>query len=102
MAIDAVSRIFGRQKGEGSPDHVMSIHLDMLDPNPFQPRKNFEPIQMEELSRSIAELGVIQPIVVRQTGDKFEIVAGERRWRAARIAGHTEIPAVVRNTAVGT
>jgi len=69
----------------------------MLDPNPFQPRKNFEPIQMEELSRSIAELGVIQPIVVRQTGDKFEIVAGERRWRAARIAGHTEIPAVVRN-----
>jgi ParB family chromosome partitioning protein len=74
----------------------MSLGLESLVPNPFQPRRHFDTIQMDELSKSIAEMGVIQPIVARRKGDKYEIVAGERRWRAAKSAGLAAIPAVVR------
>lgn len=97
MAIDTVTRFFGKGKNEETPDQVLEIGLDALKPNPFQPRKQFDQVQMDELSKSIAEIGVIQPIVVRQTGESYEIVAGERRWRAARIAGHATIPSVIRN-----
>ena len=97
MAIDSVSKFFGRNKAEEASDQVLSLDLNLLQVNPYQPRKQFDPIQLEELSRSIAELGIIQPIVVRQSGDKYEIVAGERRFRASRMAGLTAIPAVVRN-----
>jgi len=96
MAIDTVSRFFGKNKNEDLPDQVLELRLDLLKPNPFQPRKHFDQIQMDELSRSVAEMGVIQPIVVRQTGDSYEIVAGERRWRAAEMAGQATIPSVVR------
>lgn len=97
MAIDSVSKFFGRNKAEEASDQVLSLDLNLLQVNPYQPRKQFDPIQLEELSRSIAELGIIQPIVVRQSGDKYEIVAGERRFRASKMAGLTVIPAVVRN-----
>ncbi len=97
MAIDSVSKFFGRNKAEEASDQVLSLDLNLLQVNPYQPRKQFDPIQLEELSRSIAELGVIQPIVVRQSGDKYEIVAGERRFRASKMAGLAVIPAVLRN-----
>ena len=97
MAIDAVSKIFGKQKSSETSSQIINLQLEQLSPNPFQPRKQFEPIQMEELSRSIAEMGVIQPIIVRQIDDRYEIVAGERRWRAAKMADQTVIPAVIRN-----
>ena len=96
MAIDSFFKSLGKgDQGDGQ-DQIARLDLGSLAPNPFQPRKQFDPVQMEELSRSIAEIGVIQPIVVRQKGDIYEIVAGERRWRAAQAAGLASIPAVIR------
>jgi ParB family chromosome partitioning protein len=95
--MDAISRILNKSKQEDTLDQVQRVQVDLLQPNPFQPRKQFDQIQMEELSRSIAEMGVIQPIVIRQVEDRYEIVAGERRWRAAGMAGQTTIPALIRN-----
>lgn len=72
------------------------ISLDRISPNPNQPRREFDKDALEELAASIREHGVVQPILLRPVGERFEIVAGERRWRAAQIAGLSEIPAVVR------
>lgn len=95
MPIDAISKILNKNKPEDT-DQVIHIPLDALRANPFQPRSQFDSIQMEELSRSIKEIGVIQPIVVRQSGELYEIVSGERRWRASRMSGLATIPAIVR------
>ena len=70
------------------------VSISALTRNKFQPRKNFNKQQMEELSNSIKERGIIQPIVVRKNQDKFEIIAGERRWQAAQNAGLHEVPIV--------
>jgi ParB family chromosome partitioning protein len=67
-------------------------------PNPHQPRKVFEEEALEELMTSIKVHGVIQPIVVRAAGDQFELIVGERRWRAAKAAGLEKIPAIIRDT----
>ena len=75
---------------------VPLLALDQIVPNPFQPRKNIDPRKLEELVRSISTSGLIQPIVVRRRGQTFELVAGERRWQAARRAGLESVPAVVR------
>lgn len=69
------------------------IPIESVDRNPFQPRLDFDPAEMAELASSIAQHGMIQPIVVRQKGDRFEIVAGERRFRAAKQAGWKNVPA---------
>ena len=66
-------------------------------PNVNQPRKTFNEDKIEELAASIKEHGIIQPIVVRKHKNGYEIVAGERRWRAAKLAGLEEIPAIIRN-----
>jgi ParB family chromosome partitioning protein len=68
-----------------------------IEPNKLQPRRHFDPIALEELSNSIARHGVMQPIVVTPKGNGFELVAGERRWRASQMAGLDEIPAIVRD-----
>jgi len=73
------------------------IPLDKIKPNPSQPRTSFDEAALEDLAASITEVGVLQPVLVRSRGDMFELVAGERRWRAARIAGLGEIPAVIRD-----
>lgn len=65
--------------------------------NPFQPRKRFDDTAIEELAQSVHEHGIIQPIVVRKNEKKYEIVAGERRYRAAKLAGLTEVPVIVRD-----
>lgn len=72
------------------------VDTDMLRPNASQPRKHFEQGALEELAESIRENGVIQPLVVRKENDGFEIVAGERRWRAAKIAKLEKLPVVIR------
>jgi ParB family chromosome partitioning protein len=69
-----------------------AIPCDALSPNPFQPRRSIIPEQLQELASSIKEHGVIQPILVRKTGDSYQIVAGERRWCAAQMAGLSEVP----------
>jgi len=71
------------------------ISLDAIDPNPDQPRRSFDPEELERLSDSIRRHGVLQPVVLRQVGERFELLVGERRWRASRAAGLATIPAVV-------
>ena len=75
---------------------VAMISLDSITTNPFQPRSNFDHDALVELAQSISELGIIQPITVRKNGMKFELISGERRFRASQIAGLEEIPAYVR------
>lgn len=75
---------------------VQNISIEEISPNPYQPRKNFNKLTLEELSDSIKSYGVLQPINVRKVGDRgYELIAGERRLRAAKIAGLKEIPAIV-------
>lgn len=86
-------------KTEESPSDesgVLYVSIDDIKPNVAQPRKNFDEEKLEELAASIERHGVIQPIVLRKLGKGYEIVAGERRWRAARIAGLKEVPSVVK------
>ncbi len=75
----------------------LQIDINSIDSNPFQPRTRFDAQALEELAASIRQLGIVQPLTVRETGDgRFQLIAGERRLRAARIAGLTHVPAYVR------
>jgi len=78
-------------------ERVVTLKLTDIDPNRDQPRKRFNEEAMAELADSIKAVGVIQPILVHENGTRYTIIAGERRWRAARLAGLTEIPAIVRD-----
>lgn len=80
----------------GGTGAVMTLRLSQIDPNRSQPRQKFEDESLDELADSIRQFGVLQPILVQKKGNRFEIIAGERRWRASRKAGLTEIPAIVR------
>ena len=83
-------------KPQGSST-INEIPLDQIEANPNQPRREFDEETLQELANSIREIGIVQPITLRQTGnDKFQIIAGERRWRASQLAGLTTIPAYVR------
>lgn len=73
------------------------LPIDQIDPNPVQPRSSFQAGKLEELAASIKANGIIQPIVVRPIGSRYQLVAGERRWRAAKLAGLAEVPVVVQN-----
>ena len=75
--------------------------IDQLTPNDFQPRVYVDDARLHDLAQSIKANGIIQPIVVRRVGDRFQIIAGERRWRAARLAGVQRVPVVVRDVAPG-
>ncbi|MEO7297673.1 MAG: ParB/RepB/Spo0J family partition protein [Verrucomicrobiota bacterium] len=77
-------------------DRVQHVPIKQVRPCTFQPRKDFSQEALAELSASIKEQGIIQPLIVRKNGSGFELIAGERRWRAAQIAGLTEIPIIVR------
>ena len=78
-------------------DAVAMLRLSDIDPNRDQPRKHFSEEAMQELTDSVKAIGVIQPILVYKNGKRYTIIAGERRWRAARFAGLTEIPAIIRD-----
>ncbi|WP_343344699.1 ParB/RepB/Spo0J family partition protein [Sphingomicrobium sp. XHP0239] len=77
---------------------IRALPIDRIEPHPDQPRRHFDADALGELAQSIAERGVIQPILVRAKGDRFEIIAGERRWRAAQQAQLHEIPAIIRES----
>ena len=85
--------LFGDEQASAAAPQ--GIRLSDIEPNPRQPRQDFDPAALEELAQSIRENGVITPITLRKTGDTYQIIAGERRWRASRMAGLHEIPAVV-------
>ena len=82
---------------DNKENEVVYLHLDDIIPNRFQPRQVFDEKALKELAVSIKEHGVIQPIIVRNIGNKYEIIAGERRYKASAMAGLTTIPAIVRN-----
>jgi ParB family chromosome partitioning protein len=77
-------------------DAPHSIPIDLIDPNPSQPRRIFQSERLAELAQSIRTSGIIQPLVVRKAGNRYQLVAGERRWRAAKLAGIAHVPVVVR------
>ena len=83
--------------GEGAQDEVRLLKLTQIDPNRDQPRADFDESALQELAASIRAVGVLQPILVRRTGERYQIIAGERRYRASRLAGLEEIPAIVRD-----
>ena len=81
------------KKAEGGE---MLVKIRLIEPNRTQPRKNFNEEELQELADSIRQHGVIQPLIVTKEGEHYQIVAGERRWRAARLAGLREVPVIVR------
>ena len=86
-----------KERGNSSAD-IRLIPVGMIEPNPFQPRSAFDPESLEELANSIRTLGLIQPITVRKKSqDRYQIISGERRFRASKIAGLTEMPAYIRD-----
>jgi ParB family chromosome partitioning protein len=74
----------------------LELDIDLIEPSPYQPRTRFREEALEELARSIQSSGIIQPLVVRPIGNRFQLIAGERRWRAAQRAGLTKVSAIVR------
>jgi ParB family chromosome partitioning protein len=76
---------------------VLQVAVAKLEVSPFQPRRTIEPAELAELAESIRSSGILQPILARRRGDRFEIIAGERRWRAAQLAGLAEVPVLVRS-----
>ena len=79
-----------------SNETVTELDLDLIEPNRKQPRKYFDETALEELAASLKAYGMIQPIVVKKNGEYYEIIAGERRWRAAKIAGMAKVPVVLK------
>lgn len=104
--LDALIPITNREYGEEqekiektkNEESILDLRINDIDPNPEQPRKDFNREKIEELALSIEKHGVIQPIIVRPHGDRYMIIAGERRWRAGKLAGLDKVPAIVRDT----
>lgn len=76
---------------------LLQVDIDLIDPSPFQPRSRFREDALEELARSIRASGIVQPLVVRRVGQRYQLIAGERRWRAAQRSALGRVPAVVRD-----
>lgn len=89
--------LLAKKSEEPNAASVQSLKLERITQAAYQPRQVFEPEALAELAQSIREKGVLQPLLVRPRGDAFEIVAGERRWRASQLAGLTEIPVIIRD-----
>lgn len=85
-----------REPAAPSPTGLMMVPVDQIAPNPFQPRKTFNEASIEELARSVRQHGIVQPLVVTRFGDRFKLIAGERRFRAAQKAGLAAVPVVVK------
>ncbi len=81
----------------GAGEQPDEIAIDSVEPSSMQPRTRFDEARLEELAKSIRANGVVQPLLVRRKGSNYELIAGERRWRAAQLAGLTHVPVVVRN-----
>ncbi|MCW5961015.1 MAG: ParB/RepB/Spo0J family partition protein [Pyrinomonadaceae bacterium] len=93
-----LSALIGDETSSGD-ETLTDIDIDLIEPNSEQPRTIFEDDRLEELAQSIRANGIVQPIVVRRQGSHFQLVAGERRWRAAQRAGLTKIPSIIKDVA---
>ena len=85
-----------QDRESGADNELRELDLDLLTPNPFQPRQVFSETKLEELAQSIRVHGFVQPLVVRRDGERFQIIAGERRWRAAQRLGLLRVPVVIK------
>lgn len=85
------------EKEISAQEKILTLKIEQIKPNPFQPRENFDHQSLEELTQSIREKGIIQPILVRRRGDDYELIAGERRLRAAKLLNIKEIPVLIRD-----
>jgi ParB family transcriptional regulator, chromosome partitioning protein len=85
-----------REAASPSAPGLMNLALDQISPNPYQPRKTFNEASIDELARSVRQHGIVQPLVVTRSGDKYKLIAGERRFRAAVKAGLESVPVVVK------
>lgn len=83
-------------KLEGKPEGMLLVDLDEIRPNPLQPRRSFDQEKIEELAGSIRENGILQPLIVKKLREGFELIAGERRWRAAQKAGLAKVPIIIK------
>ena len=92
-----LSALISTDQQPAASDEIRDIELDLIRPGSQQPRTNFDQAKLDELAQSIRSTGIIQPLLVRPKGGLFELVAGERRWRAAQLAGLARIPAIVRD-----
>lgn len=93
---EVVDEVSGKSADGAEAQKELFVKVTEIEPNPDQPRKYFDEEQLNELAESIKQYGVLQPLLVQKKRDHYEIVAGERRWRAARIAGVEKVPVVVR------
>jgi ParB family chromosome partitioning protein len=101
---ELLTRMSTEQKGQVTSEKNLSndselkqVEIDLISPGKYQPRRELDQVALEELAESIKSQGIIQPIVIRWVGERYEIVAGERRWRAAKLAGLQQVPALVKN-----
>src|SRR5947199_2205379 len=92
-----LSALISTDPSRADNDEIREIQIDLIQPGRQQPRTTFNQAKLEELAQSIRTTGIIQPLLVRPAGGLFELVAGERRWRAAQLAGLARIPAIVRD-----
>ena len=91
--VDVVSSVASTESSVPASDAIPDrLSVDLIDSNPFQPRTDFDPVELSQLAHSLTEYGLLQPLVVRRHGVRWQLVAGERRLRAARLAGWTEVP----------
>lgn len=95
-AVPVPERVLVAEANRAEVEEVTTVELDRLLVSPYQPRKTIDEAELQELAESVRASGILQPILARRVGDRFEIVAGERRWRAARIAGLAKVPVLVR------
>lgn len=94
-----LNALLGDESNNGSQEQLTEISLDLIEPNAKQPRTRFADEKLEELAQSILANGIVQPILVRKRGGRYQLIAGERRWRASQKAGLTKIPAIIREVA---
>lgn len=101
MARQPLGRGLSALLGDSTPSAIAptEVDIDLIDPNPEQPRTRFPEAALDELARSIESNGIVQPVVVRKNGNRYQIIAGERRWRAAQRAGLRRIPVTIREIA---
>ncbi len=92
----AAQTVPGSSAPAAAGEHVRKVRLAQVVPCPFQPRKYFAPEALQELAESITEQGIVQPLIVRERAGKYELIAGERRWRAAQLVNLAEVPVIVR------
>jgi ParB family chromosome partitioning protein len=95
----AITRYENADENQGANSASLEILVDLIEPNPWQPRRMIPERELKELSESIAIHGIIQPIALRKNGERYQIIAGERRWRASQLAGLKQVPANIINLA---